>query len=1486
MSTNDTFTTNSLSVGTHTISFRVKDNDNLWSDPVTATATISPPDTAILSVSPSIQTVGLGEEAATVVIKTENAATLAGFEISLIYDARVLWLPPEVSDDPGAVTLKDKVFLSISGSVVGPSSEDLPGGYKKVRIGAYFVSNVSGNDDLVTIIFKAVDGGTSDLVFSDVETSLLDGEVEEIPTIFQGGAINVEVPSHIITATASTGGTISPAGQVTVNHGEDQTFAIVPDEGYQIQDILVDDVSEGTISSYYTFTNVTEDHEIHVEFSLIAYPATVNGTVTDGLADGNQPIPDALVTIQPTDLLYDEQYTAYTDANGYYEITNIPAGEYVAYASKAGYVDSDLVSILLSEGDIKTQNFELIPSSDIATILGTVVDADTYEPIDEAEVYWEYGPHGEDPQDSGIVTTNENGEYTIEDAHTVTYRMTASKEGYESLDKTVLVVAGVNEVNFELQPIAATVKGKVKDKDTDEPIEDATIRVEGPVDEPIYTGETTTDSEGTYLLENIVISLLEAGSNIYTITASKEGYESLDKTVLLVAGVNEVNFELQPFNQAPSATLTAEPTSGYEPLTVEFTLDGDDDDGWIDSWELDFGDGSPHETGIGDPDGYSATHVYGEAWFSTTLLPEEMREQVTVAYEGYMYLTGGLTSLDETLNTVYSAKINADGTLDPWTETTPFTGQRRAHGTVAYNGYLYILGGWSGVVGSPTLKDVQYAEIDPTDGTVGNWQCTTPLTEGKAVVETAVVYNDGATARMYVLGGYKKPGSSNLVHYATINNDGTLGSWTKTTSLPLRGSFRARIYNDYIYCINNAWPNSSYGEFYYAKINPDGSVSDWTYAGKVPYSFHSPVTVMTPEGRLYYIGGLDITETNPAFGTAANMVQYVDVTGDSPSAWNQAIALPENRGWGSSAYYNGYIYYFGGTTSTDVPDSKDDVYYIHATNPNPPPEITETLIYSNDFSADPEITDTGHHTYKIVDFSAVVNYRVEYDWKTIEYVSGKYGFSWDIMATQQRNSNGMGDADTLSLHYPDTDTGYGYGMRGEAASWPSFWGIPDEDTWYTVKFTKLGRRGIWEIYSEQGSLIESMTFNTNDWDYIDRVSIGTWDMPYMNTEDIYWDSYEENVRVHIWRSDAGTSDDSRIDNLKIYSLEETPMDLPRPRVYTAVLTVTDNEGLEGEARQEIAINTPLGAIQGRVLDDSTDQPIQEALITIEDTTYTDYTDAQGHYEITNLLSGSYDVTASKQGYDSETTYDIELGENETETVDFRLLPIQPSFNLTIRARGAMAGNEFAKMVIHHYEDDGGEVENSFGPIELSSTYENYDFYIEDLSQDDTIEVEFINDMWIPMLGEDRNLYVDYIVIDGMEIEAEDPQKVRYKVGFKAVSGGNYLPVIGYDGGMIMFWNGKLQFNNEGSSPSPEYGHIYGWVALSEERPFGFAIVELWPENSHKPLARRIVFRRKRIYGFIGVSAGTYTIKVRHRYHYAQEQTVYLSPYETVRIDFP
>ena len=73
--------------------------------------------------------------------------------------------------------------------------------------------------------------------------------------------------THTITASAGYGGTISPAGQVTVLDGESETFSIIPDPGNSIHDVLADGILKGAIASY-TFTNVTTDHYITALFDL------------------------------------------------------------------------------------------------------------------------------------------------------------------------------------------------------------------------------------------------------------------------------------------------------------------------------------------------------------------------------------------------------------------------------------------------------------------------------------------------------------------------------------------------------------------------------------------------------------------------------------------------------------------------------------------------------------------------------------------------------------------------------------------------------------------------------------------------------------------------------------------------------------------------------------------------------------------------------------------------------------------------------------------------------------------------------------------------------------------------------------------------------------------------------------------------------------------------------------------------------------------
>jgi len=74
-----------------------------------------------------------------------------------------------------------------------------------------------------------------------------------------------EPPNHSIVASAGTGGSISPSGSVVVLDGSDQSFAITPDAGYTIGDVVVDGVSQGMTPSY-TFTNVQADHTISATF--------------------------------------------------------------------------------------------------------------------------------------------------------------------------------------------------------------------------------------------------------------------------------------------------------------------------------------------------------------------------------------------------------------------------------------------------------------------------------------------------------------------------------------------------------------------------------------------------------------------------------------------------------------------------------------------------------------------------------------------------------------------------------------------------------------------------------------------------------------------------------------------------------------------------------------------------------------------------------------------------------------------------------------------------------------------------------------------------------------------------------------------------------------------------------------------------------------------------------------------------------------------
>ncbi|NJM16718.1 MAG: discoidin domain-containing protein [Bacteroidales bacterium] len=94
--------------------------------------------------------------------------------------------------------------------------------------------------------------------------------------------------NHTITASAGPNGSIAPSGSVTVAQGDNQSFTITANAGYEVDQILVDGVA--TTVNPYTFNNVTADHTISASFKALpaSYPAihSVSAESSDAPADG------------------------------------------------------------------------------------------------------------------------------------------------------------------------------------------------------------------------------------------------------------------------------------------------------------------------------------------------------------------------------------------------------------------------------------------------------------------------------------------------------------------------------------------------------------------------------------------------------------------------------------------------------------------------------------------------------------------------------------------------------------------------------------------------------------------------------------------------------------------------------------------------------------------------------------------------------------------------------------------------------------------------------------------------------------------------------------------------------------------------------------------------------------------------------------------------------------------------------------------------
>lgn len=345
-------------------------------------------------------------------------------------------------------------------------------------------------------------------------------------------------------------------------------------------------------------------------------------------------------------------------------------------------------------------------------------------------------------------------------------------------------------------------------------------------------------------------------------------------------------------------------------------------------------------------------------WNRDTNLPSERAYAGAVAYNNHMYFMGGRTSSGAT-NVVHVANITPTGQLTSWTSSgnTLPTANQYDFSAQQYNGNLYVIGGSNGPTSAPT-NTVRYSKIN-SDGTINAWQQTSSFTTGRisggsnlSVVWGAYIYISGGCTSVNGSGYCTNVASDAQV--ASINADGSIDGWNTMAGVTdARMSYSLIAWRNNIYEIGGcSAQNTSTGDcnsnmlstINYGSVNTDGdasTVGDTVASGTSPCSGGSPYNCDLPSsignvlnataiinGYLYIMGGctnnacttVSTTITYQAIGSDGSLQRPATCSGSYTDSYCvSSVSLPAGLAASGSAVFNGRIYLVGGfNTGTNI----------------------------------------------------------------------------------------------------------------------------------------------------------------------------------------------------------------------------------------------------------------------------------------------------------------------------------------------------------------------------------------------------------------------------------------------------------------------------------------------------------------------------------------------------------------------------------------
>jgi DNA-binding CsgD family transcriptional regulator/N-acetylneuraminic acid mutarotase len=227
-----------------------------------------------------------------------------------------------------------------------------------------------------------------------------------------------------------------------------------------------------------------------------------------------------------------------------------------------------------------------------------------------------------------------------------------------------------------------------------------------------------------------------------------------------------------------------------------------------------------------------------DTWKTLLLMPSPVFNTQAAVINGLIYVPGGRPSIENMQPTNILAIYNTN--TDEWNTGASLPIPLSGYGLVAYDGDLYVFGGWDG---QKYLNTVYV--YDPTNNV---WQEHTPMSTARAFCGVAE-----AGGRIYVIGGINENHTVDANEiYSPARDNNNNNPWTSGFPIPeSRAGIRAVNIADTIYVFGGEEQNSNrVGLIYFPQTNI------WQSLETSPYPLGVDFGMTAIGTNLFFIGGL------------------------------------------------------------------------------------------------------------------------------------------------------------------------------------------------------------------------------------------------------------------------------------------------------------------------------------------------------------------------------------------------------------------------------------------------------------------------------------------------------------------------------------------------------------------------------------------------------------------------------------------------------